>query len=279
MNITTKKIIAKEALILIFCIVSTLIIWMSFNIFNYYQKYNFNKANKENIEYNLQLDSLYKPIELIDKKNELIRKKIFNQFCKIEGGVSNGEYVSPLPQKLIIYENIGELNSNSNNVFEEFGGHEIFFDRLCVMNFEKNQIKSLIDALGLPKFSINNFITQSEFYEKLINNNNYKNEVYSKLKKRYVDKNCNDIEEFNKIIGIGINDKFSLIMKEKNELKNKININAKNKSERQKKIISSEDVLKYTLSYLFIIFLILFILRYFYYSTKWAIKTLRFNEN
>ena len=68
-------------------------------------------------------------------------------------------------------------------------------------------------------------------------------------------------------------------MKEKNELKNKININAKNKSERQKKIISSEDVLKYTLSYLFIIFLILFILRYFYYSTKWAIKTLRFNEN
>ena len=177
MNITTKKIIAKEALILIFCIVSTLIIWMSFNIFNYYQKYNFNKANKENIEYNLQLDSLYKPIELIDKKNELIRKKIFNQFCIIEGGVKNGEYVSPLPQKLIIYENIGELNSNSNNVFEEFGGHEIFFDRLCVMNFEKNQIKSLIDALGLPKFSINNFITQSEFYEKLINNNNYKNEV------------------------------------------------------------------------------------------------------
>ena len=53
MNITTKKIIAKETLILIFCITSTLIIWMSFNIFNYYQTYKYNKANKENIKYNL----------------------------------------------------------------------------------------------------------------------------------------------------------------------------------------------------------------------------------
>jgi hypothetical protein len=273
MNVKAKKIIAKEILILILCIALTIIFWISFNISNYYQTYKYNKANKENLELELKLN---KPIELLDKKNEQFRKKIFNQFCLIEGGIKNGKYVSPLPNKLIIKENIGEIDSNSKDIFEEFGGHEIFFDRLCIMNFNKNEIKNLIDALGLPTININNFITQSEFYEKLLDNNDYKNEVFVKLKERFADKNCNTIDEFNKLIGI--NNKFLLKIKEKNEIIDKIKINTNKKIESQKKMISSKEISKNTFNFLLIIFIILFILRYFYFLTKWAIKTLRFNE-
>jgi hypothetical protein len=242
MNIITKKIIAKEIVYILLVIVIPFMIWVILNLNNSYQTNVQNNNEKEKRSLNLVKDSLVKIITKYEHK----RLRVFDQICIIEGGVMKGE--DPLQILLPIFVNINEpIGGWDFNEFEEFGGDVLHFKNLS------------------------NGITYNSFYDSLKNNISYNETIFNKLYKSYNDSSCRTINKFNQIIGL----------KELDDLINKrskilLDISHKENSIKKsiERTLTSLEIKTYTFNTVLFLLIVLFGLRYLYYSAKWSISIL-----
>jgi predicted PurR-regulated permease PerM len=262
MNIKTKKIIAKEILILLAISAITVLFFCILNLNNTYQRYHNKSLTKDFNSNQNKIDSLNKQLLDFNNKDKFI-SNIYNQYGRLNNNKNNEQNGLPigfpiLPKGFKLDEKIGEIEDD--NGFVDVLGLLSF--KYILINFDKkNETPIKYDG--------------KKFTYDLLNSNKFRNEIYEKLKTYYNDVNCNTLEKFENKIGIvdtikinNIQSDLKILYTENGKLQKDISNTVENSIEK-------ERIIKFSINFFFALFILFFILRYIYYVGKWSISTLK----
>jgi len=257
MKIETKKILAKEILIFLLIITITLLFYLGLNLNNSYQKYNIKKLQNQYETKQLVLDSVKKPILIYNNDIEVNRINVFSQFGRLYDG-----YRIPikLPKGFKLNEKIGRIEDK--DAHWDIDANNFAHIPYIIINYDKkNELPILYDY--------------DRFSKTLTDSFNFRNFIYEKLKQIFDDSECNNISEFELLIGI----KFPKEIKDIKIIADKINIETeilKNEITITKnRILENLNISKFSLNFFYILFVFAFVIRYIFFVFKWSIKTLK----
>lgn len=251
----TKKYIAREILILIFSILIIIIFYLSLLANNLYQKQKHNKLVAKYNYTQLNNDSVKKEIEKYTIELINYRKIIFNQLGRINSEGNQNTYT----------EKIGE----SKNIQKSSKWDKYIIDPLDILSVSQIALYPNGNK-ELPVFyNFNSFDSEVKI------SSNFRLFIFNLLKSKYDSTGCENINLFNLKIGAKKSSHLNSLLensgkydKDLIELKKDINY-------RSDRIINQEYLNYYTLSFLYILFFIVFFLRYLYIIIRWSINTLK----
>ena len=256
MKIETKKKLAKEILIFLSIITITLLYYLGLNLNNTYQKYNIKKLQNQYETKQLILDSINKPILVYNNDIEVNRINVFSQFGRLYDGY---EIPIKLPKGFKLNEKIGRIENKGEHW--DIDANNFAHIEFIIINYDKkNELPILYDY--------------DRFSKMLTDSIKFRNFIYEKLKQNYDDSECNNISEFELLIGI----KFPKEIKDNKIIADKINTETdilKNEITITKnRFVDAENISKFSLYFLYTLIALSFVLRYMYYLLKWCYRIL-----
>jgi hypothetical protein len=262
MKIETKKIIAKEILILFIISAITVLFFCILNLNNTYQRYHNKNLKKEFNSKQIIIDSLNKQIFDFNNKDNYI-SNIYNQYGRLNNNKNNEQNGLPirfpkLPKGFKLDEKIGEIE-NDNGFVDVLG---ILSFKYILINFDRENETPII-------YDLNHFTND------LLNSNKFRKEIYLKLKSYYNDVNCNTLGKFETKIGIVDSNKINNIQSELKKLFEENEKLQKDISTTVENSLDKEDIFKFSLYFFLALFILFFILRHIFYVGKWSISTLK----
>lgn len=257
MKTETKKIIAKEILILTTVLILIIFFWGGLHLNNLYQNNRITILQKDYNSKKIILDSINEPIKKYTDVKEDFRKNVFRQLAKM-----NDNFGIPikLPKGYKLSEKIGEnihINKNGMIPFIDL----IAFDNI-VSNFDSPN--------ELPIF-----YNIEKFDEIIIDSISFRKKIYERLKLFYDYSNCSKFELFEEKIGAKPSIEILKLKKEAAEIIEKcVKINNEIANSKNR-IIDEKSTYVYSINFFYLLLIISFPLRYFYFLINWSIVTLK----
>ncbi len=247
----TKKIIAKETLILLSTLTLTFTFYLIIILNNTFQSYLNKKLTTELNEKKALLKSLENDISEYNDKNEKFKRKIFQQYGKIE-------FLPKLPKGVKIKEKIGI----------EDKWDKYIVDFIDLISWEKIKLKKEEEDLPI-------LVDYDRFCNILKDSISLRKYIYEKLKSKYDDSECNNLSIFESKIGVIIPKKITELKIKSERLFTESEIINNQIKNTKNRIVEGPNVSKYSFCFFYTLFVFTFILRYLFLVVRWSISTLK----